>query len=234
MSVEVRPATPADADAIAEIALAAFDESLESDAVYVASALCRDGNLVAVSDARVTGFAGSFITRSAAGARRYELDLLAVAEDARGRGIGAALVAASRAAAVALEADLIRALVAANNQPMQRLCCACGFERTSPGQALYVSSAQAGLPQRVGLTGGGEHEAHLIPVETLTYRGVWLEGALSRAALHEARGHASVADRWRIGAAIPIADAGTAGLLAEEGFERVGEFDWWRINLQSG
>ncbi len=231
MSAVIRPATPADAKAMSAIARAAFGEGLEPDPTRLARALSQGLNLVAVSSGRVVGFAGNFLTRSRSGALRFELDLLAVAERARGAGIGAGLVAASVAAAKSSDADMIRALVASQNRAMQRLCRAGGFERDRTRRALYVSDASRGLGAGAAVSFALLKDAHLAPVCTLTYSGIWLEGAISQAAIDEARQRASADDMFRIGAVVPRADARLEALLLSNGFGKAGDFDWWAIRL---
>ncbi len=241
MSVVIRRAAPTDAGAIAAIALEAFGERLEAESDRVARVLRQNTNFVAQSDDRVAGFVGNFVTRSGSGALRFELDLLAVAEDTRGIGIGGALVAASLDAAEKAKVDVIRALVASRNRTMQGLCQMQGFKRNLTSHALYVlttlpphSDCKSDIRDGAGLSSAIRHEAHLIPVETLTYSGIWLEGNLSQVAIHDARKRANVSGMTRIGTVLPQAAKSPRELLAANGFDRVGEFDWWTVTLRSG
>ncbi len=231
MSAVIRRAMPDDAKAMSAIAQAAFGEALEPDPVRLAKVLSQGLNFVALSRGRVVGFVGNFLTRSSSGRLRFELDLLAVAADARGAGIGAALVAASVEAAKTAETDEIRALVASSNQTMQRLCQAGGFERDQTSRALYVLDAPKGLGAGADVSSALLKDARLTPVYTLTYSGIWLEGEISPGAIDEARERAFADGMSRIGAVIPQADSRLAALLLANGFEKVGDFDWWSIRL---
>ena len=139
MSVTIRPATATDADHIVGLMRDAFDESLDSRAPGLLQALSAGGTYIAIEEASALGFVHNFSTIAQSGAWRDELDLLAVASHARGRGIGRLLVAKSVSEARRLGLDLVRALVAADNVPMQGLCRVCGFQSVRRRlSALYV------------------------------------------------------------------------------------------------
>ncbi|MCY3778868.1 MAG: GNAT family N-acetyltransferase [Chloroflexi bacterium] len=244
MSVVIRRATPHDAVAIAAIVLEAFGERINEESGRVARVLRQSDNFVAESDDRVVGFVGNFLTRSGSGRLRFELDLLAVAQDARGGGIGAVLVDASIEAAASAKVDVIRTLVASRNAAMQRLCRSRGFRRDPTRHVLFVTDAQvwggADMEATESLEGvvtgeaSNTSEAYLIPVETLTYSGIWLEGGIRKSAIDEARRLAYDGGMSRIGAVLPQSDEGAVKLLATNRFDRVGEFDWWTIKTGSG
>ena len=231
MSAVIRPATPSDAKAMSAIAQAVFGEGLEPDRARLAAALRQGVNFVAESSGGVVGFVGNFMTRSSSGALRFELDLLAVAAGARGLGIGAALVAASVEAAKTAETDEIRALVASSNQAMQKLCEAGGFERDQTRRMLYVSDARRAIGAGAGASPTLLKHAHLVPVYTLTYSGIWLEGEISQAAIDEAAECAFAACLSRVGAVIPRSDSRIEALLQENDFVKAGDFDWWSIRI---
>ena len=229
MSVPIRQARPGDARAIARIVSAAFAEVVEPRSPRVRKVLSEPLTQVATVDDEVVGFVSNFLTQSAEGAWRFELDLLALAEDARGRGLGALLVAKSISLARQSQAENVRALVAAQNLPMQRLCRRCGFKRSSLRYRLYTAApiSRRGAAVR-------NHAARLVQVETLTYCGIWLEGELSQAAIDRAHDRARRADGSRIGAVIPRDHAAGTAILRANRFELVGEFDWWTLSLRSG
>ena len=226
MSVTIRRAEAADAAAVAEIAQEAFGDSIDLD--YLAKALEAGSNFVALADGRAQGFAGGFVTVSGAGGRRFELDLLAVAAAARGMGLGTRLVQRSVEAASAQKVDVIRALVATGNLAMQRILGAAGFQRDEPARQLYARDL---YEERVlpGPPKPSEPAAHLVAVDTLSYRGIWLEGQLSQAAIDEALARASQTDRSRVGAVIRRSARGEVKLLRANDFSCVGDYDWWTL-----
>ena len=234
MSAVIRRATPRDAAAIAAIIMEAFGDRIEADAAHIAQVLNQHDNFIAECGDRVVGFVGNFVTRSASGRLRYELDLLAVALDARGGGIGAQLVDASIDAALSANAHVVRTLVASRNSAMQRLCRTRRFTRDPIRYVLYVAGAQVwrGAAERQGTVDASE--AHLIPVETLTYSGIWLEGRISQSSIDEANRRAYGRGMSRIGAVLPRNDEAAAQLLAANRFDRVDDYDWWTFKLGSG
>lgn len=234
MSTVIRRAMANDASAVAAIVREAFEEAPAPDTLHVARALSHGCNYVACRGDQVVGFVGNFLTDSAAGKRRFELDLLAVAEEARGIGVGTALVKATVDAAQRTDADLIRALVGSGNIVMRGICLACGFRRDKTGYALYVLALPTSAAMAETIPDPLPSDAHLVPVETLTYSGVWLEGSLTNAAFIAARERAARESREILGTVVPLSDDGARDRLAANGFEFVGAFDWWTISLQSG
>lgn len=227
MLIAVRPAAHADLAAIAQITARAFDERISPQARH----LQRNLVLVAELHGAVVGYAATFMTRSAAGWSRFELDLLAVDTAARGRGVGQALVARCIQAASESGADVIRTLVRADNLAMSRICARADLLRSARPYALYIAYAPRS-PRRV-MARQSACAAHLVSVDTLTYRGIWLEGELCQAAINHAYQRAQAENRSRVGALIPVADEGLAALLTANSFAAVGEFFWWSLNLRS-
>ncbi len=227
MTVQFRRAAPDDQTAIADIAKQALSMSLPADSLRAGHDLSEGLTLVATLGGAVVGFVDNFVTRDQAGGMRCELDLLAVRPWARGRGIGGNLVSKSVQAAREANAREIRALVRGENRAMQRLCSSQGFRRGPTRFELYVADAKPVARRR------RQHEAHLIPVKTLAYSGIWLEGSLSQDAIDEARWIATAGGMSRIGAVIAVAEP-ASNLLRKNGFVKLGDYDWWTINLGNG
>ena len=242
MSAVIRRATRADADAIAAIALEAFDETLDTGSQRLANAVSGGINFVALNcDGCALGFVGNFLTRSLAGELRFELDLLAVAGRARGAGLGSALVKASIDAARDTNADVIRALVATQNLAMQKLCDSLGFSRLGSSYDLYVLNLSVGAAGQGALRAKRERSPNqpakatlLIRVNTLSYSGIWIEGELGRGTIRAAMERGSSEGRGRVGAVIAKPDQAARDNLTDAGFQRIGEYDWWTIRLRSG
>ncbi len=226
MTVEIRPATCADGPAIARIGRQALGEDIAHEEPRVQGILREELTFVATGAGEVLGFVSNFLTRSAGGAARFELDLLAVAPEARGRGIGGRLVSHSLARARKSEARRLRALVAAGNLAMQRICKRHHFTRSDETYGLYVAEARP-----PGAEAAADHGGHLVQVDTLAYSGIWLEGAISPAAVEAGFAQAARADSSRVGAVIPKSDRRTAALLFARRFEAIGDYHWWTISL---
>ncbi|MDE2636675.1 MAG: GNAT family N-acetyltransferase [Chloroflexota bacterium] len=227
MKVMIGRATPEDALALASLAADALATRIDADSPRVRKILNEGLTFVARIDESIVGFASNFFTFDQEGRRRFELDLLAVAPGAQGRGIGGRLVEASLAAARDSKPVLIRTLVRSENWSMQRLCRRHGFTLSPCEYHLFVS-----VPRPVARQTQG-HQARLIPVETLNYSGIWLEGALSQEALDDALWTASQSDRSVIGAVIPSDASHESDLLRANAFNNLGEYNWWTISAGS-
>lgn len=227
MSVRIRRAAPDDIYAIADIAASALAVRVDVEAPWLPQRIT--GGLTWVADRRgdVIGFVDGFFTSDQRGRARFELDLLAVAASSRGRGIGGQLLAKSLDIAARSDAREIRALVRSQNEAMQRLCGRHGFCRTPASYDLYIADPKPILRDMQ------THEACLIPVETLAYRGVWLEGTLSQNAIDAANVIALRHEASRLGALIPAEEQASARLLRQNSFAHVGVYHWWTISLES-
>ena len=227
MKARIAVATVDHSIGIAAVAAEALAANVDVDSPGVARVLDAGNTLVATADGKVVGFVSNFATGDELGRRRFELDLLGVAQAWRGRGIGARLVDCSLRVARASGASTARALVRRDNKPMQRICRRRGLERSARSYQLYVSRAKT--PAR---NCGRHTKARIIAVDTLTYSGYWLEGELSQCAVSVARHLLGAGDgRSLLGAVVPAADRATIELLRANSFERVGDFDWWTLNL---
>ena len=226
MTVEIRAATCADGLAIARIGRQALGEDIAHESPRVQRILREELTFVATCAGEVLGFVSNFLTRSAGGASRLELDLLGVAAEARGRGIGSQLVGHSLARARQSEARCLRTLVASGNLAMQRICMKHQFTRSDETYGLYVAEARP-----PGAGAAADHGGHLVQVDTLAYSGIWLEGAVSAAVVEAGFAQAARSDLTRVGAVIPKSDARTAALLRARRFEAIGDYHWWTISL---
>ncbi|MCY4018397.1 MAG: GNAT family N-acetyltransferase [Chloroflexi bacterium] len=229
MSVSIRRSSASDASAIAAIAEKTFGEPFYGDRIDRLLKSGRNYSLVALDAQGILAFADNFITVSETGTRRLELDLLAVEPKARGMGIGRRLIAESLLLARELDARLLRALVRSENDAMRRLCDSCGFAMSEQSYDLYVRSAGPGSQAPLDAKG-----THLVPVETLAYSGIWIEGCLTRAGILRALSHAATQQLQRVGVLVAQTDRVSVQLLADYGFQRLGTYDWWTLKLKNG
>ena len=229
MSVRVRRASPADAAAIAAIAEESFGEAFDRERIRRLLQSGRNYTLLALDAQGIRAFADNFITVSVTGERRLELDLLAVQAKARGMGIGRRLIAESILLARTLDATLLRSLVKSENQVMRGLCGSCEFAPSQESYGLYVASPALGSSVPLDATG-----SHLVPVETLAYKGIWIEGALTRDAIGWAQSVASPRQLATVGALAAQSDHAAAELLTDNGFRLLGVYDWWTLMLKNG
>jgi len=229
MSVSVCRALPADAAAIAAIAEKTFGEPFDQDRIAGLLKSGRGHSLVALDARGILAFADNFVTLSETGTQRLELDLLAVDPKARVMGIGRRLIAGSLLLARELDAPLSRALVRSENLVMRRLCASCGFAISERNYDLYVASPGLGSNASLDIDG-----THLVPVETLAYSGIWIEGGLTRAGVLRALSVAAAQQLQRVGALAAQSDRAQAQLLADNGFQLLGTYNWWTLKLKNG
>ena len=224
MTQLLRPATPDDAYTIAHLIKQTHGDEVETQHIQAVIAGDNHTTLVAEVDRKVVGFVDNFITIAQDSTRRCELDLLGVDVEFQGHGLGSQLIEASTKAGHDSGATLIRALVAATNTPMHRAMTKTGYQQQPVMCRLYISSEQG---QRAKLP----DSTHLIPVTTLTYRGVWIEGDISNDAIHAAN---TIREKhsWDIvGAVIPISDEAAIKLVEAADFNPVNHFQWWHKPL---
>ncbi len=228
MSVSVRRPSPSDASAIAVIAEKTFGEPFDRDRIGGLLKSGRDCSFVALDAQEIRAFADNFITVSETGDQRLELDLLAVDPKAQGMGIGRRLIAESLLLARELDVSIIRALVRSENLVMRRLCDSSGFAISERRYDLYVTSPEPGWNGPLDIEG-----THLVPVETLAYSGIWIEGRLSRAGIVRALSVAATQQLQRVGALVAQSDRAPVQLLADKGFQAIGTYNWWTFKLKN-
>lgn len=220
--MEIRLATIADTTDIAGLIHQTWETPAKED--LIAGVLSRSDAPVwiARNDAGLAGFCSCFMTHAADGTPRWEVDLLAVASGVRGQGLGRSLVAHSVQSGRQHGVALHRGLIAVNNAASARCFEVNGFQAASTCN-LWVSTPevieQARLPRPDG--------AHLIAVETLTYRGIWVENRYDAPALEAAQRAALAERRDTVGAVIPEGTAHDAALLR---FTQIDTYRWWTLS----
>lgn len=207
----------------------------------ITASLSADGHkaFVAVDSEKselIVGLIDNFLTVTPAGLRRWELDLLAVHPDYRGQGVGKKLVETSTQAAYEIKADLVRALVRVNNTPCHRTLAGCNYKEDEHVRILYVCSESSGPVRRL------PSNVDMMPVQTCTYRGHWLEGdADPLEAMSAAIGLPSQ-DLLSRGTAVNIDTPGLVGVLLPArfydglnvpSFQVVGHYQWWNYTVQA-
>lgn len=225
MSLVIRNAKTQDAAAIAHLIEIVFAELVVPEGIKAILTEDDHDTHVAIVEDQLCGFVDGFVTLSSTGQRRWELDLLAVAHNARSKGVGTALIQQSIEAGRAGGAQLIRALVATENLAMHAAMRRAGFVQQSETLGLFVSDDTNELSASTPL------EAYIIPVHTLTYRGLWIEGPFSKDDVNRAKAVRAQHEMDLVGVVLPLADAQVA-LLRAEGFEHISDYHWWKRSLQ--
>ncbi|MFW6135500.1 MAG: N-acetyltransferase family protein [Chloroflexota bacterium] len=183
---------------------------------------------VAVEDREVAGFVSAFPTTDRAGHRRWEIDLLAVRPASQGEGLGTRLIRRACEAGHRRHISLARALIGVANVPSQRAFESAGFTTDGRVHRLFLWSPVPG------------DDAHpyadlvsLLPVDTLTYRGLWIEGLASvpaeeqRRAVGAARSMIAREERANTGAVIPVDEEHVLAPDLRHDAAMPGEYCWF-------
>lgn len=213
-----RLATPEDANSIAALIAATWDTQAHTDWIATVISQPRQCIWLAAENDVLAGFCGAFPTSQADASLRWEVDLLAVRPDMRGRGIGRQLVARATDTGCRLGALCLRALVAVGNTASERCFAANGY---APMQQcdLWVGAPVA-YPAEIALP----DNVSLLTVDTLNYRGVWIEGRYDMTAMRAGQHLAAREGRNTVGAVIP-SDAYHEAEQA--GFSHIDTYRWW-------
>ncbi len=226
MQIEIRAATAADAPLIAEVKVATWPDEMTT-AEMIARVLQETNHAAhtAWGDGRLAGFVDGFLTMTAAGARRWEVDLLAVHPVYRGRGLATRLVQANSGAGCDMGAIEARGLVKTGNAASERAFARCGYVTDATIYGLYIDGYGEGFNSAV------PRGLHLIPVVTFNYQGVWVEGELSGAGFALAQSVRAQYGWDAAGAAIPVNLTEAKKAAEAAGYSLVGEFRWWNRSL---
>lgn len=227
MSFVIRPAGLADIPGIARVIQQSLGDE-PNEAQIVGALRERDHiTIVAAENETIAGFASGFLTWC--GRWRWELDLLGVLPDFQGRGLGRQLIQTCTETGHAMtinERDIVaqtaRGLVAIHNIASQKAFAHAGYILLPQTCGVFVSLGN--YPDYVPLL---PENTHLIPVNTLTYRGFWIEGDISQQALQAAQAAKTGYGWYSTGAVVPLAHTHACQLLQANGFMMLGEFQWW-------
>lgn len=165
-----------------------------------------DGSTLWVAERKnkILGFVSAFLTVDQAGERRWEMDLVAVRPTDQGKGLGQRLIGQAYQEGARHGVGVARALIQVRNLPSQRAFERAGFTTNRRDHHLLLWP-----PQPSDVPAPGPAGVSLLPVDTLTYRGLWIEGltqvppAEQRSALRIARGMIAHENRLNTGAVIP-------------------------------
>lgn len=159
---------------------------------------------IAERGGNVLGFISAFLTVDRDGDRRWEVDLVAVRPDQQGRGLGKRLIRRAGEDAVKQGVAVTRALIRVSNSPSQKAFERAGFATDRRVHHLLLWSPKVAEGPAPCL-----EDVSLSPVETLTYRGLWIErleeiaASKQRLVVDAARAIAARENRLNTGAVIP-------------------------------
>ena len=166
---DVRFARPDDAQAIHLILQETWGDSLLFDVFADHISSPEHQVFVAVEAGEVSGFLSAFLVSSAT--PRWEIDLIIVRSANQGKGIGTSLIEKALAYGSNLGVYWAKASIRIDNYASQRAFSKVGFTTDAQVRSLLLWD-----PLVYKSTTNVRETVHLIPVDTLMYRGLWVEG----------------------------------------------------------
>ena len=176
---DIRLARPDDAEAIHLILQETWGESLLFDVFMDHISSPEHQVFVAVDGGEVTGFLSAFLVPRPV--PRWEIDLIIVRSASQGKGIGTSLIEKALTHGSNLGAPWAKASIRIDNYASQRAFSKVGFTTDAQVRSLFiwdplVCDPATDVPETV----------RFIPVNTLLYRGLWIEGFIeSQLSLNE-------------------------------------------------
>ncbi len=166
---DIRLAGLDDAEAIHQILQETWGESLLFDVFADHVTSSEHQVFVAIEAGEVAGFLSAFLVSGSD--PRWEIDLIIVRAASRGKGIGTSLIQEALTSGPRLGMRSAKASIRIDNYASQRAFSKVGFTMDAQVRSLLLWKPLAfrfveNMPETV----------HLIPVDTLTYRGLWIEG----------------------------------------------------------
>ncbi|MEA3375628.1 MAG: GNAT family N-acetyltransferase [Chloroflexota bacterium] len=225
--ISLRSATGADIEGIATVVRDVWKQAILPD---VCRAHIEDNThalWVATEDEEVAGFASAFLT-AVADTRRWEIDLLAVRRASQGQGLGTHLIERISEAGQPLGVSLTQALIRVENVASQRAFENAGFTTDARVHRLFLWPPEPGAA-----AGPCPGAVALLPVDTLTYRGLWIEGLASvppeaqHRAVAAARSMIAREGHANTGAVIPVDEEHLLSPDLREDAAMHGEYYWF-------
>ena len=166
---DIRSARPDDAQAVHLILQQTWGESLLFDVFNDHISSPEHQVFVAVDGGEIAGFLSAFLVPSPM--PRWEIDLIIVRSESQGKGMGTFLIEEALTYGSNLGVHCAAASIRVDNYASQRAFSKAGFTTDAQARSLFlwdplICEFAPDVPEAV----------HLIPVDTLTYRGLWIDG----------------------------------------------------------
>ena len=226
--LDIRLARPNDAQAIHLILQETWGESLLFDVFTDRVSSPEHQVFVAVDAGEIAGFLSASLVFNPT--PRWEIDLIIVRSTSRGKRIGTSLIEKALTQGSNLGARWAKASIRIDNHASQRAFSKAGFTTDAQVRSLLLweplaCNSATNVPETV----------HLIPVNTLTYRGLWIEGFIeSQLPLKEqhhviraARNSIFHEDRLNTGMFIPNSLKQTIAPDLLTSATDFGQYHWW-------
>ena len=167
--LDIRLANPDDAQAIHRILQETWEESLLFDVFTDHVSSSEHQVFVATDSGEIVGFLSAFLVPRPI--PRWEIDLILVRSKSQGKGIGTSLIQEALTYGSHLGVQWAKASIRIDNYASQRAFSKAGFVTDAQARSLFLWD-----PLACESTPNVAKTVHLIPVDTLTYRGLWIEG----------------------------------------------------------
>lgn len=217
--IRIARASIEDASQIAQIIVTVWGYQQSVDLIRQAIESDHLTHVAKTPTDEIVGFVDSFVTQNSQMQSRWELDLLAVHPEYRNQGIAGRLVAANLEKAQLENMKYVRALVRTDNVPVHNVLQRLGFTLEDETNHLCVCDKPAPEPIET------KYSSHLIPVQTFTYQGYWIEDEYTRDSLRIARQFADPEKNMIVGAVIPEAQYRPIQSVLD-GYDKLGEYFW--------
>jgi N-acetylglutamate synthase-like GNAT family acetyltransferase len=226
---ELREATPVDIPGIAAVVDEVWEQEILPDVCEAQIESDTATLWVATEGEDVVGFISAFLTAGQHGKRRWEVDLLAVRFASHGQRLGQKLVETICQDAKARSAHIARAAIRIDNVASQKTFRNAGFATDWEVHKLFLWIPAVEGPN---IYSG---DITFVPVDTVTYRGLWLEGLTSarasererRSAVNMARSIIAWEGRLNTGAMIPASQEHRVPFDLREAATVHGKFYWF-------
>ena len=169
---DVRLACPDDAEAIHLILQETWGESLLFDVFMDHISSPEHQVFVAVDSGEIVGFLSAFLVLSTT--PRWEIDIIIVRSTSQGKGIGTSLIEEALTYGSNLGVRWANASIRIDNYSSQGAFSKAGLETDAQVRSLFLWD-----PLACESTPDVPETVHLTPVNTLLYRGLWIEGFIA-------------------------------------------------------
>ena len=166
---DIRLANTDDAQAIHLILQETWGEPLLFDVFIDHVSSSEHQVFVAVDSGEIAGFLSAFLVSSPV--PQWEIDLIIVRSTSRGKGIGTSLIEEALTYGSDLGVRWTKASIRIDNYASQRAFSKTGFTTDAQVGNIFVWD-----PVACKFATNAPETVHFIPVDTLTYRGLWIEG----------------------------------------------------------
>ena len=225
---DIRPAGMQDISAIQKIIDSVWPNSGTSgDRIVNVLNDSTHATLVYENVDEIAGFVDGFLTTTANGIKRWELDLLAVQPAFQRQGIASKLIAADTSLGQLRGAKIARGLVAFDNLGSQGAFARCGYE--TDGEICELLVANSG--HKLGEDFESGLAADYVRVKTINYSGIWIEGQRTKTRLEVALNHLMNSQDDLAGTVVPEHETEVIKVAKSLGFESLGRYQWWQRSL---